>query len=75
MTVLEIAARAVERVDERSRSLRARTVALTLIAIIPFCVAFLIFFSWKIVWTVVSWLYAAGLEGWETARSMNAKDG
>lgn len=75
MTVLSVAARAVERVDERSRTLRARTVALTLIALIPFCVAFLVFFTWKIVWMVISWLYAAGVEGWDAARTMNTKDG
>lgn len=75
MTVLELAARATERIDERSRDLKPRVVALTLIALIPFCVAFVIFFAWKIVWTVISWLWAAGLEGWETAKSLNTKDG
>ncbi len=70
MASLVALGRVAERIETRSKDLHFRTVALTLIAVVPFTIAFLLCFAWKAVWTVISWLYAAGLEGWEQAQTL-----
>lgn len=75
MTVLELAMRAGENIERRAKTLTFRQVALTLIAIIPFTIFFLTYFVIiKGFWTVITWLYSAGVEGWETAKTINHKD-
>lgn len=74
MTVLELAMRAGENIERRAKTLTFRQVALTLVAIIPFVIFFLAYFVIiKGVWTVLTWLYSAGIEGWETAKTINRK--
>lgn len=65
--------RASERIDERAKKISPRKVALFVLMIIPFTVAFLIFFAWKVVWTIFTWFGAACVEGWESARKIDAK--
>lgn len=73
MTVLEAWSRASESIETRAKDLTFRQVALTLIAIIPFLVFFAAYYVWKFVWTVITWLLAAGLEGWDAAKSKNGR--
>lgn len=41
--------------------------------IIPFTVAFLIYFAWRAVWTMISWVIATFVEGWDSAKQVEAK--
>jgi len=75
VTVLDRALKAGENIERRAKTLTFRQVALTLIAIIPFVIFFVTYFVIiKGVWTVITWLYSAGIEGWETAKTINRKD-
>lgn len=65
--------RATERIDERAKKISPRQVALFALMIIPFTVAFLIYFAWKVLWTVITWFGAACVEGWESGKALEAK--
>jgi hypothetical protein len=65
--------RATQRIDERAKKISPRQVALLVLMIVPFTVAFLIYFAWKTVWTAITWLGAACVEGWESGKALEAK--
>lgn len=72
MTVLELWSSVSSNIDERAKRLSARQVLLFLIAVIPLSVGFLAFYSWRVLWAVVSWVWAAGIEGWETGKRLTS---
>lgn len=63
-------AQAVSRIDERARTLKARQVALFVVAVVPLIAGFVAFWVWRAIWFIVSWLWAAVLEGWETGKRL-----
>lgn len=73
MTVLEAWSRASESIETRAKDLTFRQVALTLIAVIPFLLFFAAYYLWRALWTVITWLLAAGLEGWDSAKSKSGR--
>lgn len=75
MTVLELAAQAASNIDARAKKIKARTVALYAVAAIPFIVGFTLYFTWRALWLVVSWIFAAGAEGFEAAKQAGGKKG
>jgi hypothetical protein len=70
VTVVSAWAQAASRIDERARTLKARQVALFVVAVVPLIAGFVAFWVWRAVWLVVSWLWAAVLEGWETGKRL-----
>lgn len=72
MTVLDVVAHAGERIESRAKDLTFRKVALTLIAAIPLMIGFAVYFVWRALWTAVTWIFAAGVEGWEMAKAVQA---
>lgn len=74
MAALVALGRVAERIESRSKDLTFRVAALTLIAAVPFAVAFLLGLTWRAVWTVITWLYSAGVEGWIAAKSLKRGD-
>jgi len=72
MTILEVAGRASERIESRAKDLTFRKVALTLIAIIPLIIGFAVYFVWRAVWTAITWIFAAGVEGFELAKDVQS---
>lgn len=72
MTILDVAGRASERIESRAKDLTFRKAALTLIAVIPFLLGFAIFFAWRALWTAITWIYAAGVEGFELAKDAHS---
>lgn len=75
MTVLEVAAQAASNIDQRAKTIKARTVAIYAVAAIPFIVGFVIFFLWRALWLTVTWIFSAGVEGYEMAKKIGAKKG
>lgn len=73
MTVLEAWSRASENIETRAKDLTFRQVALTLIAVIPFLLFFAAYYLWRVLWTAVTWLLAAGLEGWDAAKTKSGR--
>ena len=43
---------------------------LFVVAVVPLIARFVAFWVWRAVWLVVSWLWAAVLEGWETGKRL-----
>jgi hypothetical protein len=72
VTILEVAGRASERIESRAKDLTFRKVALTLIAFIPFMIGFAVYFVWRAVWTAITWIFAAGAEGFEIAKDVQS---
>lgn len=73
MTVLEAWSRASENIETRAKDLTFRQVALTLVAALPFLIFFVVYFAWRALWTAITWLWSAGIEGWETAKKINGR--
>lgn len=76
MTVASLAHtwnRATERIEERARKITFRQVLIFVIAAIPFAVCFSVYFAWKILWTALTWIGSAGIEGWVMARDLEAR--
>jgi hypothetical protein len=67
--------RASERIDERAKTIKPRAVAFFLVTFIPFAIAFVIYFVWKIVWGAITWLTSACVEGWNTAKMIDKSGG
>lgn len=74
VTVLDILVRSGSNIDQRAKTYSPRQVALFLVAIIPLVIGFVIFWIWKAAWTVASWVWASGVEGWEIAKAASRKD-
>lgn len=72
MTVLDVAARTSERIESRAKDLTFRRAALTIIAAIPLLIGFAIYFVWRALWTAITWVYAAGVEGFELAKDVHS---
>lgn len=73
MTVLEAWSRASESIETRAKDLTFRQVALTIVAALPFLIFFAVYYVWRFLWTVFTWLWSAGIEGWETAKKINGR--
>lgn len=73
MTMLEAWSRASENIETRAKDLTFRQVALTLVAALPFLIFFVVYFAWRVLWTAITWLWSAGIEGWETAKKINGR--
>lgn len=65
--------RASERIDERAKTIKPRAVVFFIATIIPFIVAFAIYFVWKVIWGAITWLVSACVEGWNTAKMVEGK--
>lgn len=63
-----------EKIEARSKDLTPRIVFLTLIALPFFLIFFIACFAWKVVWTVITWIWSAGIEGWDTAKKIQNGD-
>lgn len=72
-TLVQSWTRTTERIDERAKKISPRQAALFVLMIIPFTVAFLIYFAWRAVWTMISWVIATCVEGWDSAKQVEAK--
>ncbi len=73
VTVLEVWTRASSNIDQRAKTLSPRQVALFLVTVIPLTIGFVVFLAWKAVWSVVSWVWAAGIEGWDMGKALTRK--
>lgn len=65
--------KASERIDQRAKTIKPRQAVFFLLTIIPFVIAFAIYFVWKIVWGAITWLVSACVEGWNTAKMIDKK--
>lgn len=65
--------RAGERIDERAKKIKPRAVVFFLATIIPFLLAFSIYFVWKVLWGALTWIASACAEGWNTARMIDKR--
>jgi hypothetical protein len=72
-TLVQSWTRTTERIDERAKTIKPRAAAFFLATIIPFLLAFLIYFVWKVVWGAITWLVSACVEGWNTAKMIDKK--
>jgi hypothetical protein len=70
---MEMWARASSNIDERAKTLSARQVLLFVIAIVPLVIGFAVFWIWRALWLAVSWVWAAGIEGWELGKRLTSK--
>ena len=62
-----------EKIETRARTITPKQVIVFLVGIVPFLLCFLIYFVWKTVWTAITWVWSACVEGWETGRSFEAR--
>lgn len=62
-----------EKIETRAKTITPKAAAMLLIGAIPFVLCFLIYFVWKIIWTTITWIWSACVEGWETGRSFEAR--
>lgn len=69
-TLVESWSKTSEKIEARAKTLTVRQVTLTLIALVPFLVFFVVCYAWKFVWTGITWFWSAGVEGWETAKKI-----
>jgi hypothetical protein len=60
-----------EKIETRAKTITPKQVIMISIAALPFLLCFLIYFGWKIVWTALTWIWSACVEGWETARTFD----
>lgn len=67
--------RASERIDQRAKTIKPRAVVFFLLTIIPFVIAFAIYFAWKVIWGAITWLVSACAEGWNTAKMIDKGSG
>lgn len=75
-TLVQSWTRASERIDERAKTIKFRQVALVILSLPFFVVAFVLYFVLiKGLWTVITWLAASCIEGWNTAKAVDKGSG
>ena len=62
-----------EKIETRAKTITPKQAILLLIGLVPFLAFFSIYFGWKIIWTALTWIWSAGVEGWETARTFDKR--
>lgn len=62
-------ARALERIQVTARDIDPVKVAVTVVTAIPFLLGWIVAKVFAVVWLVLSWVIAAGMEGWRAGRS------
>lgn len=62
-----------EKIETRAKSITPKQAILLVIGLVPFVAFFSIYFGWKIIWTAITWIWSAGVEGWETARTFDQR--
>ena len=68
MTVRTGLGHTVHKVRAEARDLHPSDVLLTVLMVLPFLIGWLIGQVSRGVWTIVAWIWTAGVVGWRTAR-------
>lgn len=62
-----------EKIETRAKAITPRQAAMVFLGGIPFLICFVLYFSTKIVWTALTWIWSACVEGWTFGKTLDAR--